>query len=59
LRYGRLKTHLSPLSSFWGVAHFQFFFNFIGGLAGFMGLTIFYDRYKRGHLGWPELVIVI
>ena len=21
LRYGRLKIHLSPLSSFWGVAH--------------------------------------
>jgi len=24
LRYGRLKTHLYPLSSFWGVAQFEF-----------------------------------
>jgi hypothetical protein len=37
---------------------FQFFFQFIGGFAGCMGLGLFYDRYSHGHLGWLELVIL-
>lgn len=37
---------------------FQFFFQFIGGFAGAMGLGLFLDRYSQGHLGIPELVLL-
>jgi hypothetical protein len=37
---------------------FQFFFNFIGGFAGCIGLGLFFERYSHCHFGWPELVLL-
>jgi ABC-type Fe3+-siderophore transport system permease subunit len=56
--------HPLPWRGFWNVVRsvlvllFQFFFQFIGGFAGCIGLGIFIDRYKQGHFGWIELVLV-
>lgn len=37
---------------------FQFFFNFIGGFAGCVGIGLFLDRYSQGHFGAYELVLI-
>jgi hypothetical protein len=37
---------------------FQFFFQFIGGFAGAMGLGLFLDRFSQNHLGIPELLLL-
>jgi hypothetical protein len=53
----RWKKLINVVRSFF-IILFQFFFNFIGGFAGCVGIGLFLDRYSHGNFGVPELILL-